>query len=72
MAFYDGERFPRWRGNLFIGALRGQMLVRLELDGETVPRGERLLRSWPDSNPCHPSRCRAGRLGDRWSDPRRS
>jgi aldose sugar dehydrogenase len=44
MAFYDGDRFPHWRGDLFIGALRGQMLVRLELQGEKVVREERLLR----------------------------
>ena len=34
MAFYIGDRFPRWKGNLFVGALRDQMLVRLQLDGE--------------------------------------
>ncbi len=44
MAFYTGDRFPRWRGNLFIGALRDQMLVRLVLDGEQVLKEERLLR----------------------------
>ena len=43
MAFYTGERFPGWRGNLFVGALKYQMLVRLELDGERVVREERLL-----------------------------
>jgi len=43
MAFYEGERFPRWRGDLFIGALRDRMLVRLRLDGEKVVREERLL-----------------------------
>ena len=43
MAFYSGERFPGWRGNLFVGALKYQMLVRLELDGERVVREERLL-----------------------------
>ena len=32
MAFYQGDRFPRWRGDLFVGALRGQMLVRLRFD----------------------------------------
>ena len=36
MAFYTGELFPAWRGDLFVGALAGQMLVRLELDGEKV------------------------------------
>src|SRR5262249_23119327 len=44
MAFYEGDRFPGWRGSLFIGALRDQMLVRLELDGERVIREERLLK----------------------------
>lgn len=43
MAFYTGDRFPGWRGNLFVGALKFQMLVRLELDGERVVREERLL-----------------------------
>jgi glucose/arabinose dehydrogenase len=44
MAFYAGDRFPKWRGNLFVGALRGEVLVRLELDGEKVLREERLIR----------------------------
>jgi glucose/arabinose dehydrogenase len=44
MAFYSGERFPRWRGDLFVGALRDRMLVRLRLDGEKVLREERMLR----------------------------
>lgn len=43
MAFYDGERFPAWRGNLFIGALVGQALIRLELRGDQVVHEERLL-----------------------------
>jgi glucose/arabinose dehydrogenase len=45
MAFYAGERFPRWKGNLFVGALRDRMLVRLELDGERVVKEERLLQN---------------------------
>lgn len=44
MAFYQGERFPRWRGNLFVGALKDEMLVRLELDGEKVTHEERLVK----------------------------
>jgi len=44
MAFYTGERFPRWKGNLFVGALRGEVLVRLALDGEKVVKEERLLK----------------------------
>jgi glucose/arabinose dehydrogenase len=44
MAFYTGARFPRWRGHLFVGALRDQLLVRLELDGTRVVGEERLLQ----------------------------
>jgi glucose/arabinose dehydrogenase len=44
MAFYTGDLFAAWRGNLFVGALAGQLLVRLELDGNKVVREERLLR----------------------------
>jgi glucose/arabinose dehydrogenase len=44
MAFYTGDRFPRWQGDLFVGALRDQMLVRLKLDGEKVVSEERMLK----------------------------
>jgi aldose sugar dehydrogenase len=45
MAFYTGNRFSRWRGDLFVGALRDQMLVRLTLDGEKVVKEERMLKN---------------------------
>ncbi len=44
MAFTTGDLFPAWRGNLLVGALAGQALVRLELDGEKVVKEERLLQ----------------------------
>ena len=44
MAFYTGELFPQWRGNLFIGAMAGRALVRLVLDGDRVVAEERLLQ----------------------------
>jgi glucose/arabinose dehydrogenase len=43
MAFYDGDRFARWKGDLFVGALRDRMIVRLRLDGERVVREERMF-----------------------------
>jgi aldose sugar dehydrogenase len=43
MAFLTSERYPGWKGNLFVGALRGQTLVRLELEGNKVAKEERLL-----------------------------
>jgi len=45
MAFYAGKAFPGWNGNLLVGALRGESLHRLELDGEKVVREEVLLKS---------------------------
>lgn len=43
MAFYTGNRFPAWKGNLFVGALAGQHLTRLILDNEKIVAEERLL-----------------------------
>jgi glucose/arabinose dehydrogenase len=43
MAFYTGTRFPGWADNLFAGALRGEMLVRIEWQGERIVGEERLL-----------------------------
>lgn len=45
MAFLTSDRYPGWKGNLFIGALRGQALVRITLDGNRVVAQERLLQS---------------------------
>jgi glucose/arabinose dehydrogenase len=45
LAYYTGDLFPAWRGNIFSGALAGQMLVRISLDGERVTGQERLLTS---------------------------
>lgn len=44
MAFYTGDKFPDWNGDLFIGALREQMLVRLKLEGDKVVEEEHLLK----------------------------
>lgn len=44
MAFYTGERFPQWTGQLLVGALAFQSLYRIELDGEKVVRQERMLQ----------------------------
>ncbi len=47
MAFLSSDRYqaryPDWKGSLFIGALRGQALVRLTLDGRRVTAEQRLL-----------------------------
>jgi aldose sugar dehydrogenase len=43
MAFLTSDRYPGWKGSLFIGALRGESLVRLTLDGDRVVGEERVL-----------------------------
>jgi aldose sugar dehydrogenase len=43
MAFYDGEAFPQWQGDLFVGALAQRHLRRLEMEGDKVVGQERLL-----------------------------
>jgi glucose/arabinose dehydrogenase len=44
LLFYTGDRFPGWRGNAFIGGLRSQQLVRLELTDGQVTHEETLLK----------------------------
>lgn len=36
MAFYDGQAFPEWQGDLFVGGLRSQRVSRLVLEGSRV------------------------------------
>ena len=46
MAFYTGDAFPKWRGNLFVGSLKFRLLARLTLKGETVVKEEHLLKGF--------------------------
>jgi aldose sugar dehydrogenase len=46
MTFYTGDRFPNWRGNAFIGALVGQQLRRVVLDGTRVLHQQELLAGY--------------------------
>lgn len=58
MAFYDGDKFPAWRGDIFVGALAGQHLRHLKVSGNKIthqammlkPLNERIrdVRSGPD------------------------
>ncbi|MDP2322181.1 MAG: PQQ-dependent sugar dehydrogenase [Acidobacteriota bacterium] len=59
MAFYTGDLFPAWKGNLFVGGHATNDLVRLVLDGEKVVGEERLLK---DLQP-KPERIRDVRVG---------
>ena len=43
LAFYEGDLFPEWKGNAFVGGLAGMHVERLVLDGEDVVSAELLL-----------------------------
>ena len=43
LTFYTGSRFPEWQGQLFMGALAGQALWRLRLEGTNVVEREALF-----------------------------
>jgi glucose/arabinose dehydrogenase len=45
LTFYSAKLFPKWTGSIFSGALAGKMLVRLQLNGNTVTSEERLLKN---------------------------
>ncbi len=59
MEFYEGNVFRQWQNNIFVAALAGQRLVRLQLDNNKVVREEvifqglgrvRDIASGPDGN----------------------
>jgi len=45
MAFYTGDLIPGWKGSLINGALKFELLARLELKGDTAVKEERLLQN---------------------------
>lgn len=47
-SFYDGDTFPGWQGDLFVGNLAGQYLGRFAVDGRSIEQQGRLLadRGW--------------------------
>jgi glucose/arabinose dehydrogenase len=40
---YSGKMFPQWKGDLFIGGLSSQALVRVDVDGTNAKKGDQ----WP-------------------------
>ncbi|WP_206606368.1 PQQ-dependent sugar dehydrogenase [Steroidobacter cummioxidans] len=43
IAFYMGDKFPNWKGNLFVGGQGARELHRLTLDGTTVTSDETVM-----------------------------
>ena len=44
IVIYTGDKFPGWKGSLFVGGLIGERLVRLTLDGTTVKNVENMVQ----------------------------
>ena len=42
MMIYQGQMFPEWRGDIFIGSLKFDMISRLEVAGEAAREVERI------------------------------
>jgi glucose/arabinose dehydrogenase len=43
LMIYTGDRFPNWKGNLFVGGMVGQQLARLTMQGQRVTNEETLV-----------------------------
>jgi glucose/arabinose dehydrogenase len=37
LIFYTGDQFKAWKGNLFVGAMRGTLLQRIVLNAKGLP-----------------------------------
>lgn len=46
IAFYSGDRYPSWKNNLFVAALAGQELLRLEIQGRKVVSQEAVFKEF--------------------------
>lgn len=44
LMIYTGDRFPRWKGNIFVAGLAGEQVARLTLDGREVINEETLAQ----------------------------
>jgi glucose/arabinose dehydrogenase len=42
--FYNGAAFPEFKGNFFLGCLRGRRIIRISLNGRNVVAQEDLLK----------------------------
>jgi len=46
ITFYTGNKYPQWKNNLFVSALGGQQLRRLETDGDKVTHQEQAFNQF--------------------------
>jgi glucose/arabinose dehydrogenase/mono/diheme cytochrome c family protein len=46
IAFYTGDKFPGWKGNLFITAMVGQKLIRMEIKDRQIVSQEAVFQDY--------------------------
>ncbi len=46
ITFYTGDKFPAWKGNLFITGMVGQKLIRMEIKGRQIASQETLIADY--------------------------
>lgn len=43
LLIYTGDKFPQWKGDALVGALSGEALIRVDIDGDKATKAE----NWP-------------------------
>jgi glucose/arabinose dehydrogenase len=43
ITFYTGDKFPAWKGNLFITGMVGEKLIRMEIKGRQIVSQEAVI-----------------------------
>ena len=43
LLIYTGDKFPQWKGDALVGALSGEALIRIDLDGDKARKAD----TWP-------------------------
>ncbi len=43
LLIYSGDKFPQWKGDALVGALSGEALIRIDIDGDRARKAEQ----WP-------------------------
>jgi len=46
VTFYTGNRYPGWKGNLFLTAMTGQKLIRFEIKGRQIVSQETVFQDY--------------------------
>ncbi|HEY0629672.1 MAG TPA: PQQ-dependent sugar dehydrogenase [Sphingomicrobium sp.] len=43
LLIYNGDKFPQWKGDALVGALSGEALIRIDIDGDEARKAD----NWP-------------------------